>query len=234
MTAVRRFIGDVVRAVTWRQLLLMQLLFAALDMIAVLSFVRPYHPSMLAVWSRVVIEETMAFSIVVAVLVARQAVARGARRFRAYALAIVVASVFAGVTQFGVRQWLGLYTNSDQPRRSTVQRRMQMVWVFSDTLTYGVLFILGYVDYEERERLLQRVRAAALDRAQQEQQLAQSRLAALRSEVDAAALLQTLQDVREAFEQDAAGGEQRLDELIEHLRAQLGPVESARAIAVTR
>jgi hypothetical protein len=106
--------------------------------------------------------------------------------------------------------------------------------VFSDTLTYGVLFILGYVDYEERERLLQRVRAAALDRAQQEQQLAQSRLAALRSEVDAAALLQTLQDVREAFEQDAAGGEQRLDELIEHLRAQLGPVESARAIAVTR
>jgi hypothetical protein len=228
---VRGFVADVWRAFTWRHLLLMQLLLVAIDVIALLSFVLPFRPSVaLIVPSRFVIEETMAVSIVMAVLVADQAIARGVRRFRAYAVAILIASILAGVTQYEIRSWLGLYTRADQPGRDITQRRMQMVYVFSDTLTYGVLLILVYVDYQNRERVLRHVRAAEFERARKEQRLVASRLAALRSEVDAAALLQSLAEVKQSFEQESPGAAARLDALIASLRAQLTPVAADGAV----
>jgi hypothetical protein len=221
VAAAARFLCDVLRAFTWQKLLLVQLLAVALDIVAVLSFVRPLQPPPTFFWARVVIEETMAFSMVLAVLAADQAVLRGARPFRAFAISIAAASVLAGAVQFPVRHWLGLYTNGDRPENDAARRRVQMVYVGSDTLTYGALFVLVYLDYRRRERLLRRVRTAELERARKEQQLAQSKLAALRSGVDAEELLKSLAGLKDLFERDSPDAECSLDELIASLRAKL-------------
>ncbi|HEU4616955.1 MAG TPA: hypothetical protein VFV10_02900 [Gammaproteobacteria bacterium] len=228
MAAAPRFLHDVLHAFTWQKLLLVQLLVVALDIVAVLSFVRPMQPPPTFVWSRVVIEETMAFSVVLAVLAADQAVARGARPFQAFAIAIAAASVFAGAVQFPVRHGLGFYTNGDRPENDAAHRRIQMVYVGSDTLTYGGLFVLVYLDYRRRERLLRRVRAAELERARKEQQLALSKLAALRSDVDAEELLAALTGLKERFERDSPDAERGLDELIASLRAKLEAAQGPR------
>ena len=170
----------------------------------------------------------MACSILLAVLIADQAVARGTRQFRSYALAILLASVFAAVTQFQIRGWLGLHTLADQPGVNAAVRRTQMVYVGCDTLTYGVLFIVVYLDYRRRERLLRRVRAAELERARREQYIVHSQFAALRTDVDAVELLATLEDLRQAFERGPNDADTRLDTVIASLRSKLAPVEVDR------
>jgi hypothetical protein len=175
-----------------------------------------------------VIEETMAFSILLAVLIADQAVVRGARQFRAYALAILVASVFSAVAQFQIRGWFGFHTNTDRPGVAAAVRRTQMVYAGCDTLTYGALFILVYLDHRRRERLLRRVRAAELERARREQRIVRSQLAALRTNVDAMELLAALEDLRRAFERDREDADTRLDAVIEGLRRKLAPVDAPR------
>src|SRR5262249_8433125 len=99
---------DVLRTLTWQKVLLAQLLVAMLDVFAVLLFVYQHSAPPTFVWSRLVIEETMAFSILFAVLIVDQAVARGTRPFRTYALSILIASVLATVTQHHLRHWLGI------------------------------------------------------------------------------------------------------------------------------
>jgi hypothetical protein len=175
-----------------------------------------------------VIAETIALSILFAVLIADQSVARGARQFRAYALAILLASVFAAVAQFQIRGWLGVHTNADRPGVDAAVRRTQMVYVGCDTLTYGVLFIVVYLDYRRRERLLRRVRAIEFERASREQNIVRSQLAALRTDVDAVELLATLDDLRRGFEHDRGDVDSRLDAVIANLRSKLAPVEADR------
>ncbi|HVY63628.1 MAG TPA: hypothetical protein VHH11_02285 [Gammaproteobacteria bacterium] len=223
-----RFARDVLQSFTWQKLLLAQLVAGILDIFAVLLFVYQFTTPPTFSWSRVVIEETMAFSILLAVLAADQAVARGARPFRAYALAIVVASVVSAVAQFWIRGWLGLYTISDQPGNDVSVRRSQMIYAGCDTLTYGVLFILLVLDYRRRERLLRRVRAAELERARREQRIVQSQLAALRTDVDAVELLATLDSLQRGFESGRPDADQKLDAVIASLRAKLAPVETER------
>jgi hypothetical protein len=223
------FVRSVARTFTWQKLLLAELLFVLLDVFAILLFVSqlPVPPSFK--WSRIVIEQTMALSILLGVLVADEAVRRGAKRFRAYAIAIVAASVFASTAQFEVRAWLGIYTVGDRPDAAPASRRMQMLYVGCDTLTYGVLFILAWLELERRAALLRRVRLAELERARKRQRGAETRLAALRTDVDAAALLTTLEDVRDRFERDACGADELLDEIIAGCRAKLlGPEDAQR------
>jgi hypothetical protein len=212
---------DVLRTFTWQKLLLAQLLVVMLDIFALLLFVYQQTAPPTFVWSRIVIEETMAFSILFAVLIADQAVARGTRPFRSYALAILIASVFSTVAQHEIRGWLGVYTLADQPGSAPAVRYAQMIYAGCDTLTYGVLFILVYLDYRRRERLLRRVRAAELERARREQNIVRSQLAALRTDIDAVELLSTLGDLRRGFQENDADVDLRLDAVIASLRSKL-------------
>ena len=228
IVSVLGFLRDVLRSFTWQKLLLVQLLAVALDVFVLLINVTRAAAPPSFTWSRVIIEETMAFSMLLALLVADQLVARGARQFRAYALAIVAASVFSGVAQFQIRSSLGIYTRLDRPGVTDVVRRMQMIYAGCDTLTYGVIFIVVYLDYRRRERLLRRVRAAELERARSEQTIVRSQLAALRTDVDAVELLATLDDLRRGYETDGADVDTRLDAVIASLRSKLAPVEAER------
>jgi hypothetical protein len=225
--ATLRFSRDVLRTFTWQKLLLAQLLAGALEMFALLILVNRFAPPTFG-WSRLVIEETIAFSILLAVLIADQAVARGARQFRTYALAIVAASVFSAVAQFEIRGWFGLHTFADRPGVDAAVRRTQMIYAGCDTLTYGVLFIVVYLDYRRRERLLRRVRAAELERARREQDIVRSQLAALRTDVDAVELLATLEELQGAFEHGRVDADTRLDAVIAGLRQKLAPVDAGQ------
>jgi hypothetical protein len=217
-----RFALDVLRELTWRRLLLAQLLALALEVIATRVFLLSQGPASY-LWSRGVIEETVALSILVTTLAAEQAVARGARQFPAYAWAIVTASIFAAGAQFLIRRGLGLYTIVDQPGVQDGVRLTQMVVVACDTLTYGVLFILVYLDIGRREQLMRRVRAAELERARSERMVASSQLTARRAGVDAADLLATLAGLEKSFAADAPDADGRLDDLIAALRSKLAP-----------
>jgi hypothetical protein len=226
--AIAGFMCDLIRSFTWRQFLLAQLLAVAFECIAVLAFVMPLHPPPSFAWSRVVIEQTMGLSIVLALLAANQAIARGARPIAAHAIAIVVASVAAALFQFQVRHWLHIYTNVDRPGIEISRRETQMIVVGSDTLIYGGLFMLMYVDYQRRERALRRIREAELDRARYEQRRVQSRLAAVRSSIDGEELMMQLADVQRLFEQNSEDADRRLDELVAALRAKVTQLDANR------
>lgn len=226
MTTPAQFLRDVLRGFTWQKMLLVQLLALSIEIIAVLSFVMPFQSPPSFVWSRLVIAETIAFSIVAALLAAKQSIARGARPIPAYAIAVVVASVLAAILQFNVRHWLGVYTNGDRPGLEMSHRRMQMVYAGSDALTYGVLFILIYLDYERRERLLRRIREAELARARKEQHMLHVRLAAVRSSIDAEALMTELMDLQRRFEGDAPDAVRRLEDLVAGLRTKVTQLDS--------
>ena len=220
--SVARFVLDVLRALTWRRVLLAQLLALALEAIATRVFMVSQGPASY-LWSRIVIEETIAFSILVTTLAAEQAVARGARKFPAYAWAIVTASIFAAGAQFLIRRGLGLYTIVDQPGVPDAVRLTQMIVVACDTLTYGVMFILVYLDIARREQLMRRLRAAELERARSERSVASSQLTALRAGVNAHDLLSTLAGLEASFVGGEPEAERRLDDLIAALRAKLAP-----------
>jgi hypothetical protein len=215
---------DVLRTFTWQKVLLAQLLALMLDVFAVLLFVYQLTTPPSFVWSRLVIEETMAFSILFAVLIADQAVARGTRPFWTYALAIVIASVLSTIAQHEIRGWLRIYTVADQPGADPAGSLAQMIYAGGDTLTYGVLFILVYLDYRRRERLLRRVRTAELERARREQHIVRSQLATLRTDVDATELLTALAEIKRGFEENSNDVDPKLDTIIASLRDKLAPV----------
>jgi hypothetical protein len=229
IAVARGFVRDVLRAFTWQKVLVAQLLAGGLDLIVVLMRVGRVASPPTFTWSRFVIAETMAFSILMAVLIAEQAVARGARAFRSYTIAILVASVFSTVVQYEIRTALGFETSTDRPGVAAAVRKTQMVYAGCDALTYGVIFIVCYLDYRRRERLLHRVRAAELERARREQNIVRSQLAALRTDVDAVELLATLEDLQESFERGLADADSRLDGVISSLRSKLAPVEGGRS-----
>lgn len=224
MLAAARFVRDVFRGLTWRKLLLSQALFLYLHILGA-AFVNPSTPPSFY-WSRMVIGELQALSILLAIVIAEQATVRGARPLRAYVLPIVAASVFAGGAQFQIRHWLGIYTNVDQPGRPMSVRRTQMVVAGCITASYGLLVVLIYLDYQRREQLLRRMRTVQLERARREQGLAESRIAGLRSEVDAEELMTKLGDLQLRFERGDQEAERELDELIAGLRTKLAPADA--------
>ena len=224
MLAAARFVRDVFRGLTWRKLLLSQALYLFLQILGA-AFVNPSTPSSFY-WSRMVIGELQALSILLAIVIAEQATVRGARPLRAYVLAIVAASVFAGGAQFQIRHWFGIYTNVDQPGRPMSVRRTQMVVAGCITASYGLLVVLIYLDYQRREQLLRRMRTVQLERARREQGLAESRIAELRSEVDADELMTKLGDLQLRFERGDPDAERELDELIAGLRTKLAPSDA--------
>jgi hypothetical protein len=228
IASATRFLRDVLRSFTWQKLLLVQLLAVALDVFVLLINVTRTAAPPSFTWSRVIIAETMAFCVLLALLVADQFVARGVRQFRAYALAIVTASMVSGFTQFEIRSALGIYTRLDRPGVDASVRRTQMIYAACDTLTYGVIFIVVYLDYRRRERLLRRVRAAELERARSEQSIVRSQLTALRTDVNAVELLATLEELRRGFDANETDADVRLDGVIASLRQKLTPIESAR------
>lgn len=201
----------------WRNFLIVQAIALFVDTIGVI--VMRFPPTMNA--SRVIIAETIAVAIVASALIGDRLAARGVRVGFAYALPLVVAAPLAALFEYNVRGWLGLYTVVDQPGVDLAIRRSHMIYVICDTLTYGAMLIVVYLDHRRRVDLAQRVRAAELERARDDADLVRARLAELRAGVEPAALMAQLQRVRALYDVDAARAERMLDGITANLRAKL-------------
>jgi hypothetical protein len=206
-----RFVVDVARAFTGRRWLLIEAVFVVVDTIAEFVMDFPYGTAVL----RLVIGHTMAFSIVLSVTIGDQAAARGVRTFAAYGLPLALTS-YVGVH---VQSWILIALD----REPTGWEWLSVFDICFEIATYSAAFTLGYLDYHRRAELARRLRAAQLTRAHDEQQLVESRLAAVRAELDPADLLAEIDTVQRLFATDPARGDRRLDDLIDRLRAKLAP-----------
>lgn len=98
-----------------------------------------------------------------------------------------------------------------------VQRAM-MIYVALDVISFGGFAMFAFLNRRSEQRIIERVRASELERAQLERSLSASRLAAARAEVDPQQLAQSLQEVRRRYQAKSADAERELDALIENLR----------------
>ncbi len=88
--------------------------------------------------------------------------------------------------------------------------------------------VLVYVNRRCAQRLLDRLRAAELERAEAERRLVASRLAAVEAQIDPAVVLRQLVDARNLYAAAAAGADEQLETLISGLRASLARTASTQ------
>jgi hypothetical protein len=158
-------------------------------------------------------------SIFVAVLIADEAVARGAQRWTSYALAIVAGAAIGAVAQWHLRFAVG----------------MPVVWVKGPGLLWltqpagfffmfvmvGALAVGVYVNQRTALAAIRRMHAAEQARAAARRRTIESRLQAMQARVEPAFLFDTLARVRDLYEVDAGRAGTMLDDLITYLRAAL-------------
>lgn len=224
LDAATRFAADVWRTLTWRTLLYTVLAGLLLGLPFVVSrFV--YENARGMPLPGLVITMTGAFCIMLAILIADQAIERGTRPWPTYLLALLAGAVLAGWLQDAIREVFGLYTKIDRPGVSAAVRNTQMAYNGISMFLYGFMFVLLYRDYRRSKRAEALTRATELERTHGERLLQASRLAAMRAEVDPVALLAELRSLKAMYESGAPTADAALDELIQRLRAKLAPVD---------
>ena len=158
------------------------------------------------------IESLVIASVMLAVLVADEAVSRGARRWTSYLFAVAAGCLLAAWAQWELHllfAWVGLEAYT-QPLR-----------IFLSAFLYSTLACFVYVNLRTARLAADRMRAAELARAKSRRRTFDSRLQAMQARVEPQFLFNTLAQVRELYERDAAVGGRMLDDLIAYLRAAL-------------
>lgn len=163
--------------------------------------------------------------LVVAALLAAEAVRRGSAPLRAYAVALIGAACVSAGLQFLLRQALGIHP---MPGGISSTALAEWVWIGSDFQTVVLLGGIGLLAFYNRrsvERILQNVRAVELKRVRLENELIESRLATAQAQVDPRTLFDSLARIRNLFACSSPEADRALEELIQTLRARR--VESA-------
>ena len=210
-----------VRRVSWRALGITLAIMAALDIWLIFELASEGDPTQPAesYVSGAVINLLMAFSIMFATLAADQLVARGAKRFAAYAWAVVLGTAAASFMQWQVHEWLHLRTRIDiGPLEPGM---LQSVLIFFEYLIWGSIIVFIYATHRTALLATARMNAAQMRRTEAQQRTLESRLQALQARVEPRFLFNTLAQVRALYETDAAKGAQMLGDLIVYLRAAL-------------
>jgi LytS/YehU family sensor histidine kinase len=148
-----------------------------------------------------------------AVLVADEAVSRGARRWTCYLGAVGAGCAFATWISWELHvmlDWFGMESRHTQPLR-----------IFFSALLYSTLACFVYVNIHTARLAADRMRGAEVARARSRRRTLESRLQAMQARVEPQFLFNTLAQVRELYEHDAALAGRVLDDLISYLRAAL-------------
>jgi len=207
----RPFVQAVWRAVTWKGLLVAQALGLA---IAVLAHLRhgtrlPPHDLRAHIFSNAV----GAFLVMLAVLTADEALRRRVRFWGAYPAALFTVSAAAAIAQWCLQQWPAVaLAETGRPLAAAVS-------VGLSVFTLGGLAILAYINRQSAERVLQGVRAAELERVEIERRLIDSRLAAAQTQIDPQRVFRQLAEVRDLYAGVRPGADEKLEALIQQLRA---------------
>ena len=156
--------------------------------------------------------------VVLAVLAADEAVARGARRWPSYLAAITLACVAATAIWTSVADAFGWVGVEGLPQ--SVMRMLPFGYFFGAML-YVALGTFVYVNERTARLAADHMRAAELARAQARRRTLESQLQELQARVEPQFLFNTLAQVGELFEREPAIAGQMLDDLITYLRAAL-------------
>jgi len=168
-------------------------------------------------WKTSLLVESLVIAFVVmAVVIADEAVSRGARRWPTYLAAVFVACALAAWAQWELVAALGWDLGMPPAVRPT-----QPLLVFFGAFLYSTLACCVYVNLETSRSAAQRMHQAALGRAQSRRRTLQSRLQAMQARVEPQFLFNTLAQVRELYDDDPAVAGRVLDDLISYLRAAL-------------
>ena len=200
---------SVLRA-TWRAVLVTQGLGA---LFAVYPWLEQWHrPGQPSLVVSLLSQSVMAGLVLMAALACDEAVRRGVRVWRAFAVAVLCAS---GANVIG--QWViasdGHFERPDA---------LASLSAFMDVATYWGTALMVYVNRRSAQRLLARIRGGELERVRAEQRLTASRLAATEVQFDPAAVLRELAEARDLYASGHAGAEERIESLIARLRDSVG------------
>jgi hypothetical protein len=172
----------------------------------------------------------MALIIVPATLWADEAVRRGARPIRAYALALVssVAIALSISTLIGachlVNGHIQFYMSAELAKSPDGRSRPLSLTYCQDALNfllYGGLPLLFHANRQAARRILERLRNVEAQRTRLERQLLESRLAAAEAQMDPVMLLASLAEIKGDFERSAPEADTKLANLIRKLRLSL-------------
>jgi hypothetical protein len=150
--------------------------------------------------------ELIALIVFLAVAIADRAVDTGRAERKAYVLAVVLAVGSACPLAYAVMPYHAGWLNS------TLYSAMS--W-----LMFGGLATFVYVDRKRARATRERLAAAELERTKSAKRMFESRLAAMQARVEPQFLFNTLAQVRDLYDANAALGERTLDDLIAYLRA---------------
>jgi len=171
-------------------------------------------------WRSSVLMQALQIAVVMlAILAADEAVARGARRWPTYAAAVVVGCALGAVLQWRALVLLGW--DSVWLRLEPPMRDGQPLSFFFNALVYSALACFVYVNQRTARMAADRMRAAELARTLSRRRTLESRLQAMQARVEPQFLFNTLAQVRELYERDAVVAGRVLDDLISYLRAAL-------------
>ena len=169
--------------------------------------------------SHLVVLTSLASALWLAVLIADDAVARGARRGRAYALAVVAGTASGALLQYLVRWPFGFETMASH--EEFLVRMAQPIYVFCDGVLFAGLLTFLHVNLVTARGAATRRHAAEMARAQTQRRTIESRLQAMQARVEPQFLFNTLAQVKQLYDSDVSLADRMLDDLIAYLRAAL-------------
>ncbi len=180
--------------------------------------------------------EISAFTLLLALAVADQAVDRGARRLTSYSAAVVIAAI-GGVLVATAHSHL-LWDAILQPNAIFRKKMSINPWVVYTRHVYQVIewMLVGglatyvYVDRRDARRMVARLHEAGLRHSAQAKSMFESELQTLQARVEPGFLFQTLSQVRDLYEIDARAADSVLDELIIYLRAAMPRMRDTAAV----
>jgi hypothetical protein len=148
---------------------------------------------------------------------ADEAVVRGARPIVTYAILLVVVNQLLAAAVAGALQWIyiTIYAIPWPPN----------TWGFTEASVHFSfpcsLGLLIFMNGRAAERMLEGIRGTELRRAQLDQQLVESRLAAAEAQIDPKMLFDALAQIKRGLEDSRPNAEKDLDNLTQTLRTAL-------------
>lgn len=214
------FARAVARRVTWKKVTATIAIVLAMLEIHELSWHADMPMSLrLPGLADTVITSSCGFSILIAVLAADEAVARGARRLHAYLFAVAAGAIAGAMLQevlraiFHIDVWLC-------EKGYLVCLTVPFTIAF-DAMMQGGLVTFVYVNLRTARLAAQRRREAEVARSETRRKTFESQLQAMQARVEPQFLFNTLAQVRQLYETNATLAGTMLDDLIAYLRAAL-------------
>jgi signal transduction histidine kinase len=171
-------------------------------------------------------DQTGAFALLLAFVVADRVTGKDPNRRGAYVLAVVAGAIAGAILSSLALQWQGQFVwqfgaNTMAADGITfVMRRLDFtLWAFFEWTTLGGAAVWLINDRRRARRARERMQGAELDRIAAAKRTVESELQAMQARVEPQFLFNTLAQVRDLYDVDKGRSALMLDELIAYLRA---------------